>query len=64
MRPWSANPRWVTGFDDFPLDSVARKAELFRQCVDEDWTIVLSHEPRTPIGRLEPDRDRYRFVAE
>ena len=29
MRPWAANPRWVTAFDDFPLDSVVRKAELF-----------------------------------
>jgi glyoxylase-like metal-dependent hydrolase (beta-lactamase superfamily II) len=61
MRPWGANPRWVTAFDDFPLDSVSRKAELFRQAVDEDWLIVLSHEARQPIGRLVPDRDRYRF---
>ncbi len=52
MRPWAANPRWVTAFDDFPLDSVVRKAELFRQAVDEDWTIVLSHEREHPIGRL------------
>ena len=37
MRPWAANPRWVTAFDDFPLDSVVRKAELFAQAVDEDW---------------------------
>ena len=29
MRPWGANPRWVTAFDDFPLDSVLRKVELF-----------------------------------
>ena len=61
MRPWSANPRWITAFDDFPLDSVAVKGELFRQAVAEDWTIVLSHEPRQPIGRLVPDRDRYRY---
>ena len=51
MRPWSANPRWVTAFDDFPLDSVVRKAELFAQAADEDWLIVLSHEARHPIGR-------------
>jgi glyoxylase-like metal-dependent hydrolase (beta-lactamase superfamily II) len=62
MRPWGANPRWVTAFDDFPLDSVARKAELFAQAVEEDWLIVLSHEREHPIGRLERDRDRYRFV--
>jgi glyoxylase-like metal-dependent hydrolase (beta-lactamase superfamily II) len=61
MRPWSANPRWVTSFDDFPLDSVEVKGELFERAAREDWLVVLSHEPATPIGRLSPDRDRYRF---
>jgi glyoxylase-like metal-dependent hydrolase (beta-lactamase superfamily II) len=61
MRPWSANPRWVTAFDDFPLDSVLVKGALFAQAAEEDWTIVLSHEAVTPIGRLVPDRDRFRF---
>jgi glyoxylase-like metal-dependent hydrolase (beta-lactamase superfamily II) len=61
MRPWSANPRWITAFDDFPLDSVAVKGDLFRQAAEEAWTIVLSHEPVQPVGRLVPDRDRYRF---
>ena len=63
MRPWAANPRWVTSFDDFPLDSVAVKAPLFARAADEDWVVVLSHEPITPIGRLERDRDRFRYVA-
>ena len=61
MRPWSANPRWVTAFDDFPLDSVEVKGELFARAAAEDWIIVLSHEPLTPVGRLVADRDRYRF---
>ena len=61
MRPWGANPRWVTAFDDFPLDSVVRKAALFEQAVEEDWLIVLSHEAHRPVGRLAGDRDRYRF---
>ena len=61
MRPWGANPRWVTAFDDFPLDSVARKAELFAQAVEEDWLVVLSHERTHPIGRLVRDRDRFRY---
>lgn len=61
MRPWSANPRWITAFDDFPLDSVQVKGELFARAAAEDWLIALSHEPVTPIGRLTPDRDRYRF---
>ncbi|MGA2512122.1 MAG: MBL fold metallo-hydrolase [Candidatus Limnocylindrales bacterium] len=61
MRPWSANPRWVTAFDDFPLDSVAIKARLFARAADENWTIVLSHEPVHPVGRLVRDRDRFTF---
>jgi glyoxylase-like metal-dependent hydrolase (beta-lactamase superfamily II) len=61
MRPWGANPRWVTAFDDFPLDSVRRKHELFEQAAEERWTIVLSHEKERPVGRLLTDRDRYRW---
>jgi len=63
MRPWAANPRWVTAFDDFPLDSVIRKAELFGQAADEDWIVALSHESEHPIGRLVRDRDRFRYEA-
>ncbi|MGH2473799.1 MAG: MBL fold metallo-hydrolase, partial [Candidatus Limnocylindrales bacterium] len=57
MRPWAANPRWVTAFDDFPLDSVSVKASLFAQAADEEWIVVLSHERDQPIGRLVRDRD-------
>ena len=61
MRQWSANPKWVTAFDDFPLDSVAVKAQLFARVADEKWTVVLSHEPKHPVGRLVRDRDRFTF---
>ncbi len=61
MRPWAANPRWVTAFDDFPLDSVAQKADLFAQAADQEWIVALSHESTQPIGRLVRDRDRFRY---
>ena len=61
MRPWAANPRWVTSFDDFPLDSVLRKADLFARAADEGWIVALSHELGRPIGRLVRDRDRFRY---
>jgi glyoxylase-like metal-dependent hydrolase (beta-lactamase superfamily II) len=61
MRPWSANPRWVTSFDDFPLDSVLVKGSRFAQAADEGWTVVLSHELRRPVGGLVRDRDRFRY---
>ena len=62
MRPWSANPRWVTSFDDFPLDSVAVKGALFAQAAEEGWTIVLSHEAEQPVGRLVPGSRSHRYV--
>jgi glyoxylase-like metal-dependent hydrolase (beta-lactamase superfamily II) len=61
MRPWSANPKWVTSFDDFPLTSVEVKAALFAEAAAERWTIVLSHEPRRPVGTFVAVRDRFRF---
>jgi glyoxylase-like metal-dependent hydrolase (beta-lactamase superfamily II) len=63
MRPWSANPRWVTAFDDFPLDSVDMKGSLFARAADERWLVVLSHEPRHPVGHIVRDRDRFRYEA-
>jgi glyoxylase-like metal-dependent hydrolase (beta-lactamase superfamily II) len=63
MRPWAANPRWVTAFDDFPLDSVEVKGSLFARAADDGWIVALSHESKTPIGCLTPDRDRFRFEA-
>ena len=61
MRPWSAHPRWVPSFDDFPLTSVEVKDRLFRQAAEEGWTVVLSHEPRQPIGRFKAEGSRIRF---
>jgi glyoxylase-like metal-dependent hydrolase (beta-lactamase superfamily II) len=63
MRPWSANPKWITAFDDFPLHSVVVKAELFAQAADEGWTVVLSHEPVHPVGRITRNRDRFTFES-
>jgi glyoxylase-like metal-dependent hydrolase (beta-lactamase superfamily II) len=61
MRPWSAHPRWVPSFDDFPLTSVEVKETLFRRAAEEGWTVVLSHEPRRPVGRFNVDGKRIRF---
>ena len=61
MRGWQANPRWIPSFDDFPLTSVEVKAALFAEAAEDGWTIVLSHEPRQPVGVLRPERSKFRF---
>ena len=64
MRPWQANPRWVTAFDDAAWVSVDSKAAIFAEAAAEHWLIVQSHELAAPVGHLVADRDRFRFVAE
>ena len=64
MRPWQANPRWVTAFDDAAWVSVDAKAAIFAEAAKEQWLIVQSHELAAPVGHLVADRDRFRFVAE
>lgn len=64
MRPWQANPRWVTSFDDAAWVSVDAKAAIFAEAAAEQWLIVQSHELAAPVGHLVADRDRFRFVAE
>lgn len=63
MRPWSANPRWVPSYDDFPLTSVEVKGQLLGRAAEEGWTIVLSHEPRRPVGRIVAEGSRLRYEA-
>jgi glyoxylase-like metal-dependent hydrolase (beta-lactamase superfamily II) len=60
-RRWHGNPRWVTALDDLPLDSVTAKTELFGRAAAEGWRTIPAHEPAATVGRLVPDRDRFRF---
>jgi glyoxylase-like metal-dependent hydrolase (beta-lactamase superfamily II) len=64
MRPWSVNPTWLPAFDDFPLDSVLVKQRLFERAADEDWRVVLSHEPERPIGRIQRDGAGFSYVPD
>ena len=64
MRPWQANPRWVTSYDDQAWISVDAKATIFAEAAREQWLVALSHEVNTPLGRIEREGERFRFVAE
>lgn len=64
MRPWQSNPRWVTAYDDEAWVSVDAKSSIFAEAAAEEWLVAMSHEVRTPLGRLVADGDRFRFVAE
>lgn len=64
MRPWQANPRWVTAYDDEAWVSVDAKASIFAEAAAGEWLVVMSHEVNNPVGRIVDDRGRFRFVSE
>lgn len=64
MRPWQANPRWVTSYDDEAWVSVDAKASIFAEAAAGEWLVVMSHEVQTPVGRIIADAGHFRFVSE
>ncbi|MBM3307279.1 MAG: MBL fold metallo-hydrolase [Candidatus Eisenbacteria bacterium] len=52
---------YVAGIDLFPLDVIARKQEVLRKAVDEEWIVILDHDAIGNIGRIVEDA-KGRFV--
>lgn len=53
---------WVPAVDVYPLDSLVTKRTMARWIVEHDAVCVFEHDDVTPVGRLEPDGERYRVV--
>jgi methylmalonyl-CoA epimerase len=52
---------WVTGYDLFPLDSLAFKKRLIRDAIDREYLIFFEHDPHVAAGYIR-ERDGKRFV--
>ena len=50
---------FVMGYDLFPVGTLEAKRRLLRQAVEDDWGILFYHDPRTAVGRVRAERDRY-----
>lgn len=40
---------WNMGYDLFPLDNRESKRSILRQAAQQQWLVVLDHDPRTPV---------------
>jgi glyoxylase-like metal-dependent hydrolase (beta-lactamase superfamily II) len=52
---------YVMGYDLFPVGTLEAKRRLLARAADEGWRILFYHDPRTPLGRIRRDADRYRL---
>jgi len=53
---------YVAGIDLFPLDMIDKKEEILTGVVENDWIVVLDHDPAGNVGRIVRDeRGRFAF---
>lgn len=43
---------WVMGYDLFPLTCIEQRKRLYERAIPEEWTILFTHDHRTPLGRV------------
>jgi len=55
---------WIMGYDLEPLVTLETKRGLWKRALEEDWLLIFEHDPRTPWGRLDPDKHVPSLVAE
>lgn len=47
------NPLWITAYDNFPLESVAAKEEIFKEAAARDAWFLFYHDPHTLACRFD-----------
>jgi glyoxylase-like metal-dependent hydrolase (beta-lactamase superfamily II) len=55
-------PTFIMAYDHYPLETLAVKQELLPRAAEEGWILVLGHETDAPVGRVEREGRRYRWV--
>ena len=62
-----AGPAYSLGYDMLPYENMLSKQALLRQASQDNWRLVLDHEPGNPVVRVAPetgDAGRFRLVQE
>lgn len=54
---------WVTGYDLFPLDSLAFKKRLIREAIDREYLVFFEHDPHIAAGYIR-EGDGRRWVEQ
>lgn len=64
---WHLKPTWVTGFDLFPLETIANKHRILERAAREHWRMVFTHDPEHAWGRVQAETGKpghFRFTPE
>ncbi|MBZ5510599.1 MAG: MBL fold metallo-hydrolase [Acidobacteriia bacterium] len=48
-------PTWVMAFDLYPLETIENRKKFYAEALRENWLVVFTHEPHTPMVFLDED---------
>ena len=55
------NPPWIMAYDHYPTETLEMKKKVLAQAAEENWILVLEHEPDHPVGRVKRDGAKFRW---
>jgi glyoxylase-like metal-dependent hydrolase (beta-lactamase superfamily II) len=62
LAPYAAQvtPTWVSGFDLFPLETIASKTEVLKRAAAEGWWCSFAHDPVVAFAKIETAEGKWR----
>jgi glyoxylase-like metal-dependent hydrolase (beta-lactamase superfamily II) len=50
---------FITGYDLFPVGTLAAKRRILECAVAEGWRVLFYHDPRVAVGTIRKQKDKY-----
>ena len=44
---------WVMGYDLDPMECIEQRKRFYRRAIPEKWLVLFTHDPHTPMARIE-----------
>ena len=62
LAPYAAQviPTWVSGFDLFPIETIASKTRILGQAASENWWCSFAHDPAIAFAKIESAEGKWR----
>jgi glyoxylase-like metal-dependent hydrolase (beta-lactamase superfamily II) len=66
LAPYAAQvvPTWVSGFDLFPVETIASKTEILDQAASQGWWCSFAHDPAIAFAKIETVEGKWRVSQE
>lgn len=52
---------YIMSYDLFPQETLENKKRIFEQAIAEDWILGFVHDPNHFFGKVEKEKDKYKF---